>query len=95
MLKAVDIVVDTAPGTGRLCSVITLATGITVALVLDYSLFSAYGVALREGWMGPVVTGLVVGSFTAAWQAVFGWLGRGSGPVETADRRSGRPRIAA
>ncbi len=96
VLKAIDVITDMAPGTGRLRSLLTFALGVTVALVLDYSLFSAYAVTVRETWMGTVATGLVIGSLSTAWQAVLGWLSPLYGAGDGTDRRtSGRPRVAA
>ena len=96
VLKAVDLVVDLAPGTERLRSLLTFAIGVTVALVLDYSLFNAYAVTLREPWMGTAATGLVIGSLATAWQAVLVWLSPLYGAGDGTDRRtSGRPRMAA
>ena len=96
VLKALDSVVDLAPGTGRVRSLLTFALGVTVAIVLDYSLFSAYAVTVREPWMGTVATGLVIGSLATAWQAILMWLSPIYGAGDGTDRRtSGRPRIAA
>ena len=40
---------------------LTLGLGVVTAEVLDYSIFAAWGVSLREAWMGPVFTGLIIG----------------------------------
>jgi hypothetical protein len=93
-LKVVELLIELVPGVGRTSTLATFAVGIATSVVLDYSMLAAFGIAVREQWMGTVATGLIVGALAFAWQAAFGWLGTGSG--DTAETRSPRrPRIAA
>ena len=46
---------------GHIRAFLTLALGVAAAYLIDYSIFDAWGVTLREDWMGPVFTGLVIG----------------------------------
>lgn len=52
-----------------------LAAGVLTTEILDYSVFAGWGVTLRDTWMGPVFTGLVVGAMPSVWHAVFGFVG--------------------
>ena len=51
---------------------LTLAIGVLACEVIDYSVFSGWGVSLRETWMGPVFTGLIVGGFAYVWHNALG-----------------------
>ena len=96
-LKVVDLLADLLPGIGQARTLVTflVATGAVVAL--DYSVFQGFGITVRENWIGTVVTGLIVGSLTTAWRALFAYLGLADtsdgAPVER--RSTGRPRVAA
>jgi len=93
-LKVTDLLVDLAPGLDRIRTLLAFTLAIVVAVALDYSLFSGFGITVREAWMGTVGTGLVIGSLAGAWAAVLAWFGTAS----VAGRRpvgSERPRIAA
>ena len=61
---------------------VTLGTGVLATELLDYSVFAGWGVSIREAWMGPFFTGLMVGSLTYVWPTVIdsvaGMIGRGS-----------------
>ena len=48
----------------------TLALGIIATEILDYSVFAGWGIAVRNGWVGPVFTGLMVGGMSYVWPAV-------------------------
>lgn len=52
--------------------VATLGVGVIFAELLDYSVFAAWGIGVRETWMGPVFTGLIVGGMAYAWHEVLG-----------------------
>lgn len=62
---------------------VTLGTGVLATELLDYSVFAGWGVSIREAWMGPFFTGLMVGSLTYVWPTVIdsvaSMIGRGSG----------------
>jgi hypothetical protein len=101
-LKVVDLLADLVPGIAGARTLVTFLVAIGAVLALDYSVFQGFGITVRESWVGTVVTGLIVGSLSTAWQAVLVYLGlpetgtSGTGdgtPVER--RRTGRPRVAA
>ncbi|MFN2504574.1 MAG: hypothetical protein ABR540_10170 [Acidimicrobiales bacterium] len=93
-LKVVDLVTELAPGIVRVRTLATFVLALVAIVALDHSMFSSFGVTVREAWVGTVLTGLVVGSLAGAWQAVLGYLGA-SGDTTINGRRSDRPRIAA
>lgn len=53
---------------------VTVAMGIVFTEVLDYSVFAAWGIGVRETWMGPVFTGLIVAGLAYAWHEVLGFI---------------------
>ena len=101
-LKVVDLLADLVPGIGRARTLVTFLVAIGAVVALDYSVFQGFGIAVRESWIGTLVTGLIVGSLTTAWQAFLAYLGlvdaglndAGDG-TPTERRRNGRPRVAA
>ena len=74
-LKFVDLLEELVPQTEKYRSFMRLAIGVVVAFVIDYSLFTSYGISVREDWVGIAGTGLMIGSFATAWRAVLAWLG--------------------
>jgi hypothetical protein len=93
-LKVTDLLVDNAPGLDRIRTVLTFTLAIVFAVALDHSMFEAFGIQVRERWMGVVGTGLVIGSLSSAWAALLGWFGASSiGGTKKAGNE--RPRIAA
>ncbi|MGH9190711.1 MAG: hypothetical protein ACRD0Q_11915 [Acidimicrobiales bacterium] len=92
-LKVVDLLVELAPGLGRIPTLVTFGVGVLATSALGYSMFDGFAVPVREAWIGTVATGLVVGALAGAWQAVLTRLG--STATDGSERRSGRPRIAA
>ncbi len=68
-----------------------LLLALLLAWVIDYSLFSGWGVELRSDWMGPVLTGLTIGGIAGLWhdlvRAVRGYAARSRDlPVEVEPR---------
>jgi len=52
----------------------TLGLGVVATWILDYSVFAAWGVNIREAWMGAVFTGLIVGGLAYVWHEALGVL---------------------
>ncbi len=52
----------------------TLGMGIVVTEVLDYSLFAAWNIGVREAWMGPLFTGLIVAGTAYIWHELLGLI---------------------
>src|SRR5256885_2466711 len=93
-LKVSDLLEELVPSLARFSTLLRLAIGVGAAVAIDFSLFTAFGVSVREQWLGTWATGLMIGSLGTAWRAAFAWLGLSD--TSTADpRRRGRPRIAA
>ena len=93
-LKVVDLLSELVPGIAKVRTLTTFVLAVAAVLTLDYSIFTGFGITVREDVIGTVVTGLIVGSLTSAWDAVLGWFGS-SKEVGTERGNTGRPRIAA
>lgn len=73
--KSVDLVRHMAKEVERLgVLILWFGAGVGFAYLVDYSIFSAWGVAARSGTIGTLVTGLMVGAFAAVWHEVLGLL---------------------
>jgi hypothetical protein len=51
---------------------VDLAFGLALSWITDYSAFAGWGVRFRSLWMGPVLTGLVIGGIAVVWREVLG-----------------------
>jgi hypothetical protein len=85
---------DWVPGLEKVHTFGLFAVGVIIAVALDYSLFSAYGVAVRENWMGSWGTGLMIGGLAHVWPKLFGFLGQPD-EGDATEHHHGRPRMAA
>lgn len=67
--KAVDFLLDLVGVEihSGLKKLVTLGMGVAFTEILDYSVFAAWGIGVRNEWMGPFFTGLMVGSMTYLW----------------------------
>lgn len=77
--KVVDLVEDFLPFMTRFHNLVTVVLGVAAAVALNYSLFGGLHVPLRDAWMGPWGTGLIIAGTTSAWRALFHWLGSNEG----------------
>lgn len=94
LMTVVGLLVDYVPTVDRFRNAATVLLAVGGAYLLDFSLFSGFDIGLRETWMGPVFTGLIVAGSTMVWSALLGWLGHDEKhDAGTAGRQ--RPRIAA
>jgi hypothetical protein len=94
LFKIVDFVEDLVPGLTKFHTMVTMVLAVAGVIAIDYSLFDAWGVALRESWMGMWATGFVVAGTTSVWRAAFHYLGSSEGD-EPEVRHTGHLRSAA
>lgn len=74
VLKVADFISDVVPPLERFRSLLALVVALVVVVGLDFSLFAAWGVDIREDVLGSWVTAFVVWGLTVPWRAVFGYL---------------------
>ena len=94
LFKVVDLVEEFVPQLTKFHLLLTLVLAVLGAVLLDYSVFSNWGIELRNADMGTWITGLMIAGTTSMWRAAFHWLGSSEGE-EPAERHQHRPRIAA
>ncbi|GAC1409892.1 MAG: hypothetical protein NVSMB57_02960 [Actinomycetota bacterium] len=69
--KTVDLLTGLARNEDtRVRLFLSLAMGIVFTELLDYSLFGAWKISVRQEWMGPVFTGAIVGATSYVWHNV-------------------------
>jgi hypothetical protein len=74
-VKLVDFLVDFLPGDrGTMRSVLTFGVAIGGVWLLDFSMFAAWDVPVRNADLGLWITGFAVAGLTSAWRAVFRYL---------------------
>jgi hypothetical protein len=79
LFKIVDVIEDLVPGLTKYHTLMTMVLAVAGVIAIDYSLFNAWGIALREDWMSMWATGFVVAGTTSVWRAVFHYLGSSEG----------------
>jgi hypothetical protein len=73
-LKLVDFLSEAVPQLQRWRSLLTFVIAVGATLALDYSVFTGWGVAIRNETLGTWVTGFAVAGMTVPWRALFGYL---------------------
>jgi hypothetical protein len=74
-VKVVDTLSEMLGATTmRLRSLLTYVVAIGGVWVIDFSMFSAYGLPVRTREIGVWATGFAVAGLTVAWRAMFGYL---------------------
>ncbi len=74
IVKLVDFVDGAVPGMAGFRSLFTFVAAVGAVWALDYSLFDGFGIAVRNGDMGVLLTGFMVAGLTVPWRALFGWM---------------------
>jgi hypothetical protein len=73
-LKLVDYLTDAIEPLRALRSLLTFVIAVAVTVLLNFSLFKAWGIAIDRDGIGPWVTGFMVAGLTVPWRALFGYL---------------------
>jgi hypothetical protein len=73
-LKLVDFLTDAVPQLRSMRSVATFVIAVGATVLLDYSVFRAWGIDIRNDTMGVWITGFVVAGMTVPWRAAFAFL---------------------
>jgi hypothetical protein len=73
-VKVVDFLADSVPRLQAWKSLLTFAAAVGVVVALDYSLFTSFGIAVRNDTLGIWITGFMVAGATVGWRAVFAYL---------------------
>jgi len=94
VLGMTNLIVELVPDSARFRTLFTFVLAMAGVVALDYSVLAGFGVEVREAWMGPVATGLMVGSLASVWQAALAWLHAPETTISGTDSAR-RPRIAA
>lgn len=75
---------------GAIKTFVTLGLGVVATELLDYSVFAGWNVSIREAWMGPFFTGLMVGAMTYVWHEALGYITSRRSSDSTTDQRTPR-----
>jgi hypothetical protein len=94
VLKLVDLIEDFVPSLTKVHALATFVLAVAAAIVIDYSMFDGFGVALREQDYGVWLTGITIGSMATVWRVAFGWLGSDEG-ARPEERHQAGPRSMA
>ena len=76
VVKVVDVLTDNVEVLQRFRSLLTIALGLTLDLLLAlaYSIFEGWNIAINDRDTGLWLTGFIVAGMTVPWRAVFGYL---------------------
>ena len=73
-LKLVDFLTDAIPQMKPVRSLLTFVIAVGGTVLLDYSVFRAWGIDIRNATVGTWITGFIVAGLTVPWRALFGFL---------------------
>lgn len=84
VIKLVDFVVDLipAPHYPAIRSTLTFLTSAAAVWLLNYSLFTSWGIPVRNHAMGVWFTALMISGATVPWRAGFRWLTHDSSTID-------------
>jgi hypothetical protein len=95
LFKVVDLLEDIVPSFAKFHTLVTLVLGVAATVVMSYSMFAGWHVALRNGRMGMWATGFIVAGTTSCWRAMFHWLGSNEGDAPEVRHHRGPRSMAA
>ena len=95
LFKIVDLLEELAPAVTRFHTHMTLVLAVAGMVALDYSLFRAWDIGLRDADMGVWLTGLVIAGTTSCWRAAFHWFGTSEGEEPEVRHHAGPRSVAA
>ena len=70
-LKLVDFLSDAVPAVQKMRSLLTFVVAVGGTVLLDYSVFRAWGIDIRNATVGTWITGFIVAGLTVPWRALF------------------------
>ncbi len=73
-LKLGDFLTDAVPQLSKLRSLMTFVIAVGATVLVDYSVFKAWGITVRNATVGTWTTGFIVAGLTVPWRALFAWL---------------------
>ena len=73
-LKVVDFLTDAVPQLAKLRGLLTFVIAVGATVLLDYSVFTAWGIDVRNATVGMWSTGFIVAGLTVPWRALFACL---------------------
>jgi hypothetical protein len=73
-LKLVDFLTNAVPQVQPMRSLLTFVVAVGGTVLLDYSVFRAWGIDIRSATVGTWITGFIVAGLTVPWRALFGFL---------------------
>ena len=73
-LKLVDFLTNAVPQLQPMRSLLTFVVAVGGTVLMDYSVFRAWGIDIRSATVGTWITGFIVAGLTVPWRALFGFL---------------------
>ena len=73
-LKLVDFLTDAVPALSKVRGLLTFVIAVGGTVLLDYSVFRAWGIDIRNATVGTWITGFIVAGLTVPWRALFAYL---------------------
>ena len=73
-LKLVDFLTDAVPQLAKLRSLLRFVIAVGATWLLDYSVFGAWGIEIRNATVRTWATGFIVAGMTVPWRAMFAYL---------------------
>lgn len=94
-LKLADYLSDNVGSLDKVKGLLVFAAAIGGVYAIDFSMFEGWNTAVREDWLGTLVTGFAVAGMTVPWRAVFGYLTHDRAEVDETLRKHEPIRRAA
>ncbi|MGC1511793.1 MAG: hypothetical protein WA797_02620 [Acidimicrobiales bacterium] len=73
-IKVVDFLAGNVAQLDRMRSLLTFVVSVGAMMMLDYSMFEAWGIKVDNHDVAVLFTGLVTAGLTSPWRALFTWF---------------------